>query len=482
MSAAGLPRTLSIRTRLTVWYATSVLLVFLVFAFVLRTTVRAALRAEFTAGVTSTADAIRSFFRIEQLEYRDVNATIAHIASDVVFSDRVVEFVAPGGDVVYRAGPVAARGRAGVRDGNAGALLSPPVQLIALPLDTLLARRWVVRVYASAASLERSLSLIDSWLAVGIPVGFAIAGGVGWWLAGRGLRPVAAMADAAQRMADGRSGDVPQASWPDARRLPIDNPTDELGRLGSRFNAVLEQMDAVLVQQRRFLADAAHELRTPVARMLGSVDLAMLDPHDAPVQAAALTRVRADLNRTARLVDELLQLARADASDEVHLQHAYLDDVVVDAVHAWRPIAEQKSVTLILQTFDETPAQLDTIFFERLVGILLDNAIRYTPLRGEVRVAVSVVAGQPLVTVSDTGIGITADDRARVFERFFRGASARAMSPDGSGLGLPIARWIAHAHQASLELTARPGGGTIASVTLPSASAIVGAAPESSAV
>lgn len=467
---AVVPRSgLSIRARLAMWYASSVLLVFLVFAFALRVTVRTALRNEFTSAVTSSGAAIGSFFRLEFAEYRDVNATITHIANEVVFPDRIVEFVAPDGGVAFRVGPNRKGTSNGRTPSDVNGVLLPPVERIETPLDTAFARGWRLRVSASAAPLERSLALIDQWLIIGIPLGFLLAGATGWWLAGRTLRPVGAMAEAATRMAIERRTEVHTNAVAAAQRLPIDNPSDELGRLGTRFNALLDQVDGMLAQQRRFLADAAHELRTPVARMMGNVDLALLDPHDTIAQARALTRVRADLERTARLVDELLQLARADAAGEVNLRAAYLDDVVVDAVHAWQPAAERKGVQLTLNAFDETPARIDPVYLERLVGILLDNAIRYTPTGGSVQVNVDTTSGTPRLTIADSGIGIADLDRSRVFERFYRGASARLMSAEGSGLGLPIARWIAQAHAATIELTARSGGGTIATLSFPAA-------------
>jgi len=139
----------------------------------------------------------------------------------------------------------------------------------------------------------------------------------------------------------------------------------------------------------------------------------------------------------------------------------------MDAVHAWQGAAARHGVQLDVQTMEESPARLDPVYVERLVGILLDNAVRYTPRGGVVRVDVQSASGAAVLSVSDTGIGIPADERQHVFDRFFRGADARAMSHDGSGLGLPIARWIADAHDATLELASAEGGGTVARVMFP---------------
>jgi len=298
---------------MALWYAASVLQVFVLFALALRVTVRTALRNEFTTGVRSSSDAIRSFFRLEHAEYRDVNATIVHIANEVMFPDRIVEFQRPDGRVAFRIGPN--RNGSARAAANAGSTaLRDPVQQVLAPLDSAAAPGWMLRVFASAAPLEHTLTLIDRWLLIGIPLGFLFAGGLGWWLAERTLRPVGVMAAAAARMASERRTGAVGSRETTAQRLPIDNPSDELGKLGTRFNALLDQLDGVLAQQRSFLADAAHELRTPVARMLGTVELAQLDPDDAAAQRDALGRVRDDLDRTSRLIDELLQLARADAA------------------------------------------------------------------------------------------------------------------------------------------------------------------------
>ncbi|MDZ7630661.1 MAG: ATP-binding protein [Gemmatimonadaceae bacterium] len=463
---------LSIRARLALWYAASVLLVFVVFALTLRATVRTALRNEFTSGVRSSSDAIQSFFRLEYGEYRNLDFTITHLANEVVFPDRIVEFVRPDGSIAFRVGPEPRLARNSRPAGDPGSGLIAPVQQVRTLLDERLAPGWELRVFASAAPLERSLALIDQWLMIGIPIGFLFAGTMGWMLAGRTLRPVGAMAEAATRMASERRAGASAALAVNAQRLPIDNPSDELGRLGTRFNALLDQVDGVLAQQRRFLADAAHELRTPVARMLGNVDLALLDPRDAAAQSDALTRVRVDLDRTTRLIDELMQLARADAAGEVHPRPGYIDDVVVDSVHAWQPIADRKGVNLIIRTLEEAPASIDPVYIDRMIGILLDNAIRYTPVDGDIEVSVTRSGGIATLSVADTGIGIAADERVRVFERFYRGTGARALSPEGSGLGLPIARWIAQAHNATLELTDRGGVGTVATVSFPSATLV----------
>jgi signal transduction histidine kinase len=334
-----------------------------------------------------------------------------------------------------------------------------PARSVVLPLDGALAPGWRVRVTASTAPLDRPLARVDLWLAGAIAVSVGAAAAGGWWLAGRTLRPIGAMAAATDRITAAGHGE----------RLPVANPHDELGRLGTRVNALLDRLDGALALQRQFLADAAHELRTPIARMRSRVDLALqpVTSSDADVRAT-LEAIDRDLARTTELVDELLQLARADAGvRRPALVPAFLDDVVMDAVQAWHATIERRGLRLEVETVEEAPARLDTVLVDRLVGVLLDNASRYTPSGGRVAVRVRRERGAAVLEVRDTGIGMSDDERARAFERFFRGERARTLVPDGTGLGLPIAAWVAEVHGAALTLEPNVGGGTVARVAFP---------------
>lgn len=452
-------RALPIRERMAVWYAGSVGAVLVVAALAFRLVFSQALSAEFDRSLEASAELARSFFQLEVAEYQSAEATVAHLSTEVAFPDRRLEFVRPDGGVV-----VGARGGTAARTG--------PTRQHDEPLDPGRAPGWRVRIVASTTPLRRPLRRVDALFLLGIPVGAGLAGVVGWWLAGRTLRPVARMAAATEHV-------VPGAGT----RLPVANPHDELGRLGTRFNALLDRLDAVLAQQQRFLADAAHELRTPVARMLSGVELALLDPAPAHAHVAALARVHDDLRRTGRLVDELLQLARSDASPAAlspagAAGRLFLDDVVTDALGAWHPAAEAAGVRLVQSAIDEAPVRGDPVLLDRLVGVLVDNAIRYTPAGGTVDVRVVGPGGAPddavVLEVADTGIGIDADDGAHATDRFWRGARARLRRPDGSGLGLAIAHGIAAAHGATLALEPRAGGGTLVRASFPAAGGSVG--------
>ncbi|MES2306669.1 MAG: ATP-binding protein [Gemmatimonadota bacterium] len=224
-----------------------------------------------------------------------------------------------------------------------------------------------------------------------------------------------------------------------------------------------------LEQMRRFMADAAHELRTPLSVLRSRAEIALQQPRDGPSYVAALEGIDAESQRLSRIVDDLLTLARAESEQRpIERSRLFLDDVVVDAVEAARAVAERKGVTLSLAEFEEAPVDGDPHLLRQLVMILLDNAVKFTPTGGAVRVKIGIDAGAPQLTVIDTGPGIPADQLPHVFERFYRGDPARArQSGSGSGLGLSIARWIADAHGGTLTLHSGAGGGTTATARFP---------------
>jgi signal transduction histidine kinase len=449
----------SIRLRLTAWYAAALFIAFSAAAFGLRQAVGLALRDEYRTALTNSAEFVQTFFGFEASEYPSVEATADHLVEELVFPAHEVGILRPDGTRVTTR-----------RVRHQTTLdLTGPTRSVELPLDSALAPGWRVRVSSSTASLDRPLARIDLWLAAAIAVGVVGAAAGGWWLAGRALRPIGAMAAATDRITTAGQGE----------RLPVENPHDELGRLGTRVNALLDRLDAALAQQRQFLADAAHELRTPIARMRSRVDLALqptTEQHtDAHVALDALVAIERDLVRTSELVDELLQLARADAGvRRPALVPAFLDDVVMDVVQAWHATIQQRGLRLDVEAMEEAPARLDPLLVERLVGVLLDNASRYTPPCGRVAVLVRREADAAVLEIRDSGIGMDDADRARAFERFFRGERARALVPDGSGLGLPIAAWVAEVHEATLTLAPSENGGTVARVVFPP---VAGTAP-----
>ena len=220
-------------------------------------------------------------------------------------------------------------------------------------------------------------------------------------------------------------------------------------------------------RMRSFMADAAHELKTPITILRTRAEVALQQPREASNYVSALRGVEAEARRMGGIVESLLVLARADAGEQqIDTARIFLDDIAVDAAGAAQIVARQKNVEVTIDQFEEAPIQGDPTLVRQLIMIVLDNAVKFTDAGGQVHVRVSMREGVPTFSVEDTGIGIKQEELSRVFQRFFRGETARSRT-DGAGLGLSIASWIAREHGADVSLSSQPNKGTKVVVTFP---------------
>jgi signal transduction histidine kinase len=244
-------------------------------------------------------------------------------------------------------------------------------------------------------------------------------------------------------------------------------------------------VERAIVQMRQFMADAAHELRTPIAVVRSRAEVATQRTRSQEEYLAALRSIERESERLGRIVEDLLTLARADAGERViERRRVFFDDVTLDAADAVRVIADRKSVRLEVGDFEEAPVEGDPNLLRQLAIILLDNAIKFTPAGGLVRIGVRSTPSSAQLVVSDTGVGIEADKLPRVFDRFYRADTSRTRSaPDagatseGVGLGLAIARWIVDEHGGTIAVDSEVGRGTRVVVELPRASALALSSP-----
>lgn len=221
-----------------------------------------------------------------------------------------------------------------------------------------------------------------------------------------------------------------------------------------------EPVEQSIAQMRRFIADAAHELRTPVSHVRAHADVALQQPRDAVAYADALREISGEAARLGGIVDDLFTLARADAGERrIQRETFYLDDAVLEVAREARSTATVAGVHIDITNFDETLIDADPTLVRQLLRIVIDNAIKYTPNGGRVRVAAIANEARARVVIEDSGIGIPADALPRIFDRFYRAEPARQHA-EGGGLGLAIARWIADAHGAELLVTSDAGCGT----------------------
>ena len=256
-------------------------------------------------------------------------------------------------------------------------------------------------------------------------------------------------------------------------RLPVDNARDELGQLAGVFNALLARLDESFTQQQRFMADASHELRTPVAIVRGEAEVALsqaLRPSEEYRESLAI--VQDEGRRLTRIVEDLFLLARADAGQlPLHLTDFYFDELAAECVRAVRTLAARRDLSVECVAATEMPLRGDENLLRRMLLNLLDNALKHTPPGGNITVKCAKDNDNYILTVTDTGAGIAPAAQAHIFERFYRADAARSRQADhegsGAGLGLSIARWVAAAHQGRLELLSSDDRGSVFAVTLP---------------
>jgi two-component system heavy metal sensor histidine kinase CusS len=316
----------------------------------------------------------------------------------------------------------------------------------------------VIQAAVTLAPNVRALrELVAVFLTIG-PVALVSALGGGYWLARKALSPVDRMAATAAEITATRLD----------QRLTEPDANDELGYLARTFNAMIARLQRSFDEVRRFTADAAHELRTPLAAMRTEAEVALRSPRSADRDTRVLENLLEEIERLTRLVSHLLFLCREDTGvDGGEFQTVPLDVVVRDVGDHMAVAAREKGVVLVVDLRRPCKVKGEADRLRQLFFNLLDNAIKYTPPGGKVTVDADSSNGQASVTVSDTGIGIPADHLPHVFDRFYRVDSSRSQETDGTGLGLAICRSIAESHSGRLEIDSTFGSGTCVTLVLP---------------
>jgi heavy metal sensor kinase len=295
-------------------------------------------------------------------------------------------------------------------------------------------------------------------MAAVFPIGLLLAGGGGWLLARRALRPVDRMAETARRISAEQL----------AARLEDGGANDELSRLAQTLNEMLGRLDTSFRQIRQFSADASHELQTPLTILKGEIEVALRMPRTPEEYQRILKSALEEIDRVARLVEGLLLLARADAGVlRMDLQPVDLAQLVEDVYGQVKVLADRRKITLLFGVMEPLSIRGD---YERLRQVLLnlvDNGIKYTPSGGRVTLSLQRDGEWASLRVTDTGIGLSPGDQEKIFERFYRSAEDRSRGEGGAGLGLCIARSIAEAHGGKIQVESTPGLGSTFTVLLP---------------
>ena len=291
------------------------------------------------------------------------------------------------------------------------------------------------------------------------PLLVVLASAGGYWLSGRALAPVDKITRAAREI---NSSNL-------TKRLDVPKSGDELQRLSETLNSMLGRLESSFSRITQFTADASHELRTPLAVMRTTTEVSLRTSQTIADYREAQQDVLSELEKTSSLVEKLMLLARADAGVET-MQRVPVNVAAClgEACKDGRVLAEAKQLKFA-EDIDarELFVEGDSQALHRLFLILLDNAVKYTPPGGSVRVGLRQSNGCAIAEFRDTGIGISEVDLPNIFDRFYRADKARSREFGGVGLGLSIARWVAEVHKGSIEVQSTPGTGSLFLVRLP---------------
>jgi heavy metal sensor kinase len=459
----------SVRTRLTVWYIGVLALVLIAFSVGVYVTLKRSLYAQLDYDLKNTVEGTSaSFVRTlstgkdqRQAAADELNDHIGPYQSAAIFDGDG----RPIGENTDLAGvrvqlPDASARYAPIYLYN---LSDGSGRRVIFKRFTLNSAVFFIVVSQPLDQLLDTLRTIRLILLSGTGAGLVLAALGGWFLARRSLLPVARMTEQARRMS---AENLEQ-------RLPVANARDELGNLAATFNELLARLDDSLSQQRRFMADASHELRTPISVMRTAIGVTLDHEREMEEYRDALMIMDDQVRRLTRVVSDMFTLARADTEKRRLIRGEFrLDLLLEECVRAAEILGTRKGVRIIVGQLNKTAYSGDEGLLRQLVLNLLDNAIKHTPPAGEVSVALVTHDSEHQIVVSDTGSGIPHEAQPHIFERFYRADKARSRSHSsefgsGAGLGLSIAQWIASQHGGRVELIKSDGQGSVFVANLP---------------
>ncbi|MEK7754427.1 MAG: heavy metal sensor histidine kinase [Acidobacteriota bacterium] len=324
-------------------------------------------------------------------------------------------------------------------------------------------QHYTVQVGAPMGELLEATDRFRLSLLLLIPGVLLVACAGGYWMSRRALAPVDRIIDDANAISARNL----------ERRLEVPQSGDEMERLSRTINAMLDRLESAFRKITQFTADASHELRTPTALIRTTAELALRKKRPPAEYEEALQQVLTESERTTELIDNLLTLARADSGREgARLAPLDLKSALAETIDAGQKLAESRGLAFEVSMPDRAcPVIGDATMLRRLVVILIDNALKYTPPPGSIRVSLEQDGSSAVLLVRDTGIGIAAEDLPHIFERFYRADKARGRD-GGAGLGLAIAKWIVEQHRGDIRVEkSTPAQGSTFWVCLPLAGA-----------
>jgi two-component system, OmpR family, sensor kinase len=462
---------MTIRTRLTLWYTAMLTLLIVIFSFAVITMNRISLVAlvdqTLTEYATSIADSVR-FVPVGEFGPAQPRIVVAenenlHRASLWVQVWQTHENGAPISPQLIQASenlpndnllngiiPMETNIRDKLFAGTETRILSRPIFYNEQPIA-------LVQVGMSVTDLEQSNMALLTTVSVAAVICILVSIMVGMLIANRLLLPIENVIQTASSIV--KADDL-------KKRIPVNEPMDEVGRLAQVYNNMMERVDKLFTVQQRFVGNVSHELRTPLTSILGNLEIIQRYGYDEE----SLNAVYREAERMSRMANDLLLLARADNGElKVDLAVLDLDTVVMYVYEQAHILASKRNLKILLDDIDDMQIMGNLDRLKQLFLNLVANAIKFTPDGGTVSLLCYQQGKFAIVEVRDTGIGISNEDQKRIFDRFFQSDNSRVhrSESDGAGLGLSIARWIVEAHHATIHVDSELGKGTTFRISFP---------------
>lgn len=320
-------------------------------------------------------------------------------------------------------------------------------------------RDYTVQVASVITPFSLLLRKLRWWAFAILPAIILCSGFGGYWLSGRAMAPIDSITRAAREITERNL----------SKRLPLPPAQDELRRLSETLNSMLSRLEAAFKRVVQFTADASHELRTPIAVIRTTAELMQEQRRTVAEYEEANAQIVSEAERTSELIENLLILARADSqAAQFSFSDLDLNETVGEVLASMGPLAEAKGFRLNTSTSRSAVViSGDRDAIRRLIIVFVDNGIKYSSPRSTILISVNSDRQAAVVEVKDEGIGISHDDQPHIFERFYRADKARSRDMGGAGLGLSIAKWIADAHRADIEVQSELGKGSSFKVRFP---------------
>lgn len=465
---------LPIRSRLTLWYSTILLVALFAFGATIYFSVRSVLLHSVDTALSSQITGIQNFLRREVPRFERSRLPQELAENVLVQAARTSPDLEPiGGEMLQisdleghwlcQSRSMAALNLAAPR--VAGPQTSRTITMQQIPFRlrseavTIDGQIFLIQVAETLMPVRKAIRDVQKLLLVFIPAIVLLAALSGYGLSQRALAPVDAIIKSSRAIDDRNL----------SQRLPVPQSHDELQRLSETLNEMIERLDQAFHRTERFTADASHELRSPVALIRTTAEVALLMPREPDYYRLAFSKVLAESESMTTLIQALLTLARSDSNAGAAITaETNLSEVLRIAVGLTEPEASAKKIEFEVDLTPEDVIVLgDAAMLLRLLRILLENAVKYTHSGGQVGICIESRNGTAHVQVRDTGIGIAEEELPLIFERFFRSDKARQREDGGVGLGLSIAAWIAEAHRTRINVESRVGTGSIFSIALP---------------